>query len=113
MGEYAEMMLDGTCCQSCGEYLGSDNGFPTFCPSCADDEIDEFLVANPKIRRAPKVPKTHHADLLSPDKWRMSKNGNIVVGDKNPEVVCLIPTKGQCRKKIAALILDAVKGLQP
>lgn len=37
MGEIAEMMLDGTMCQSCGEWLngGADgDGFPGFCASC-------------------------------------------------------------------------------
>lgn len=37
MGEYAEMMLDGTCCHICGEYLGGDDGYPVACPSCQDD----------------------------------------------------------------------------
>jgi hypothetical protein len=31
MGEYADMMLDGTCCQYCGEYIGSDAGYPQSC----------------------------------------------------------------------------------
>ena len=35
MGEYAEMMLDGTCCSCCGEYLGRDDGYPIMCDSCA------------------------------------------------------------------------------
>lgn len=36
MGEYAEMMLDGTCCEGCGEYLGNGDGFPQYCsPECA------------------------------------------------------------------------------
>jgi hypothetical protein len=34
MGEIAEMMLDGTLCASCGEYIGSDNGYPTYCSGC-------------------------------------------------------------------------------
>lgn len=37
MGEAAEMMLDGTCCSCCGEYLGGDDGYPTLCRSCAND----------------------------------------------------------------------------
>lgn len=41
MGEYAEMMLDGTCCHTCGEYLGTDNGYPTACESCGGDDEDE------------------------------------------------------------------------
>lgn len=37
MGEIAEMMLDGTMCQGCGEWLhdGEDGeGFPDYCSSC-------------------------------------------------------------------------------
>lgn len=41
MGEMAEMMLDGTMCQYCGEYLGSDNGYPT---SCGCDEQTDIPV---------------------------------------------------------------------
>ena len=33
MGEYAELILDGTLCQVCGEYLG-ESGFPQSCPGC-------------------------------------------------------------------------------
>lgn len=39
MGEYAEMMLDGTCCVQCGEYLGGRSaGFPVMCGSCQQEE---------------------------------------------------------------------------
>lgn len=38
MGEYAEMMLDGTCCQCCGEFLGGDEGYPVFCAACEPDD---------------------------------------------------------------------------
>lgn len=44
MGEIAEMMLDGTLCQGCGEFLhdGEDgDGFPTFCAACGGDDSDE------------------------------------------------------------------------
>lgn len=37
MGEIAEMMLDGTMCQCCGEWLndGEDgDGFPMYCEGC-------------------------------------------------------------------------------
>jgi hypothetical protein len=36
MGEVADMMLDGTLCEGCGEFLGSDYG-PAYCASCAKD----------------------------------------------------------------------------
>jgi predicted amidophosphoribosyltransferase len=36
MGDVAEMMLDGTLCQCCGDYLeDSPGGFPMYCPDCA------------------------------------------------------------------------------
>lgn len=38
MGEIAEMMLDGTLCEGCGVYLGSDSGFPTYCSACRRDQ---------------------------------------------------------------------------
>lgn len=34
MGEIADMMLDGTLCEGCGEYLGGDDGFPQYCHAC-------------------------------------------------------------------------------
>ncbi len=43
MGEIAEMMLDGTLCEGCGEYIGSDAGYPQYCsPECAADRGVEF-----------------------------------------------------------------------
>lgn len=35
MGEIAEMMLDGTLCQVCGEFMGDDCGYPRTCDGCA------------------------------------------------------------------------------
>jgi hypothetical protein len=34
MGDIADMMLDGTLCEGCGEYLGEGDGFPQYCASC-------------------------------------------------------------------------------
>lgn len=34
MGEIADMMLDGTLCASCGDYLGDDTGFASYCIGC-------------------------------------------------------------------------------
>ncbi|GKV66728.1 hypothetical protein NCCP2331_28810 [Sporosarcina sp. NCCP-2331] len=34
MGEYAEMILDGSCCDRCGEFLGSPSGYPGMCQDC-------------------------------------------------------------------------------
>lgn len=54
MGEYAEMMLDGTCCACCGEYIGSDNGFATYCTGCAPDFGVEPFSGLPVERLRPK-----------------------------------------------------------
>ena len=38
MGEIAEMMLDGTLCECCGEYIGQNLGYPGYCSAeCARD----------------------------------------------------------------------------
>ena len=37
-GDVAEAMLDGTLCESCGEFIGSPVGYPTRCTGCKDDE---------------------------------------------------------------------------
>ena len=35
MGEYADMMLDGTLCACCGVYLSSEGeGYPMYCSEC-------------------------------------------------------------------------------
>ena len=34
MGEIADAMLEGSMCQTCGEYLGEGEGFPRFCDGC-------------------------------------------------------------------------------
>jgi hypothetical protein len=48
MGEYAEMMLDGTCCEACGCYLDREpQGFPGYCSKeCAADrgvQLQDFV----------------------------------------------------------------------
>jgi len=35
MGEIADMMLDGTLCEGCGEFLNNDGpGYPCYCSEC-------------------------------------------------------------------------------
>lgn len=36
MGEIAEMHLDGTLCEACGDFIGEPCGYPRYCsPKCA------------------------------------------------------------------------------
>jgi hypothetical protein len=45
MGEIADMMLDGTLCQSCGEYLDQEPcGYPVSCGGCAGFNDAEVVV---------------------------------------------------------------------
>lgn len=39
MGDIAEMMLNGTLCSGCGEYLGESEGFPKECEDCRGDGL--------------------------------------------------------------------------
>ncbi|NML34546.1 hypothetical protein [Paraburkholderia antibiotica] len=41
MGEIAESMLDGSCCEQCGEYLGEAVGYPQCCATCDHDSERE------------------------------------------------------------------------
>lgn len=43
MGEIADMIMDGTLCAGCGEYLerGWGDGFPRYCRGCAPKETSE------------------------------------------------------------------------
>jgi hypothetical protein len=51
MGEYAEMMLDGTLCQVCGEFMGGDTGFPRTCEGCRKQpELYRQPPKNPKVK---------------------------------------------------------------
>lgn len=62
MGEYAEMMLDGTCCCSCGEFLDGDgDGIPAYCSSCQPEPLKNNVKRAISIKSKPekKVPCAH------------------------------------------------------
>lgn len=44
MGEAAEMLLDGTCCEACGEFLDGDSpGYTRLCFSCSSESETDDL----------------------------------------------------------------------
>jgi hypothetical protein len=52
MGEIADMMLDGTMCQGCGEFMcdGADGpGYPGYCAGCRREDSRP-----PRFRHQPK-----------------------------------------------------------
>lgn len=70
MGEIADMMLDGTLCQHCGGYIGSDNGFPTSC-GCEDDDDD--MAATYKAMNDEK--RKRHAEWKTINMAALDKSG--------------------------------------
>lgn len=52
MGKVAEMMLDGTLCQVCGDFMGDDCGYPRTCAACQYEDKVAHSLAHP----AEKVP---------------------------------------------------------
>lgn len=60
-GEIAQSMLDGTLCAQCGAYLGTNNGYPTYCRSCRKNAP----IAKHRIRMKLKCPHCpRHVKLL-------------------------------------------------
>lgn len=56
MGEIADMMLDGTLCQGCGEYMDdSEPGYPRFCYSCRREERENTTGRFPAPSNPAKV----------------------------------------------------------
>jgi hypothetical protein len=56
MGEIADMMLDGTLCETCGEFIdeADTGGFPRKCAACLADENpqdDRSRVKNAKKKK--------------------------------------------------------------
>lgn len=62
MGDYAEMMLDGTCCCSCGEFLGDGDGYAAYCASCQPVETLRSKKIKPAKYKSPKVVGCLHPD---------------------------------------------------
>lgn len=37
MGEIADMMIEGAMCETCGEFLGDEVGYPRQCYACSSE----------------------------------------------------------------------------
>lgn len=44
MGEIADMMINGSMCQYCGECFDDEPGYPRSCESCGEKEEPEQVV---------------------------------------------------------------------
>ena len=64
MGDIADMMLDGTLCEQCGECLGVGDGFPAYCRSCKRDadKLGRCKVRSASVERNARQKKTKCPD---------------------------------------------------
>lgn len=83
MGEIAEMMLDGTMCEGCGEFMdigGEPPGYPVRCAACGEEPDDSQPVNYKPTERTMECSepdchrkfKTHDAYLQH---WRAKHDG--------------------------------------
>ena len=76
MGEIAEMMLDGTMCEGCGEFMnigGEPAGYPVRCAACSEEPDDSQPVNyRPKTVCCPHVGcgKMFHTSQAAAQHWR-------------------------------------------
>lgn len=68
MGEVAEMMLDGTLCQSCGVYVGTPCGYPRDCADCRRTQTSSK-------RRCKHCGKALHSEQAMRDHVRAKHGG--------------------------------------
>lgn len=59
MGEIADMMLDGTLCECCGDYIGRDSKYPMRCSACGKPTVNPWapraIPTSKKRRRAKRA----------------------------------------------------------
>ena len=69
MGEVADMMLDGTLCAGCGQYLEQEPmGYPVYCGECGDFPGAEVVIDVGDITKPARCP----------DCDKRFKNGNAL-----------------------------------
>lgn len=91
MGEYAELMLDGTCCSSCGEYLGEGDGFPVQCAGCAPER---FPKSRKRIAEAINEAVDHHTI-----RYRVREPGTDLNGGKVAPPGLGVSKKAKARRR--------------
>lgn len=74
MGEIAEMMLDGTLCEGCGEFIGDACDFPRLCAGCARERREEgrdivYLEGFGHIDQGQVMPKSEKVNCPKCNKW--------------------------------------------
>lgn len=67
MGEIAESLIDGTCCEGCGVFIGEGDGFPRTCDVCSRHgqvKAERRAVASDQFSKAASVASANGMSLL-------------------------------------------------
>jgi len=86
MGDVVDMMLDGTLCASCGEYLGEACDYPRYCHGC---QKDQRAIAHKAVLSRRKEIKKVQCELCK--RWVKS----IGLADHNRDAHKTASDKGQ------------------
>ena len=68
-GEIADMMLDGTLCTVCGEFIGSDAGYPQACRGCSPEQPPQ-----PHHHKQPRDPNSNRSKKRAANDFRRAVN---------------------------------------
>lgn len=103
MGEISDAMLDGTLCAACGTYIGSDNGFATYCSEACDPDAHFSLRGNRGKKREPEgqsslprfspynvPPRAGAIECAHCPRWIMPAGMAQHMRDKHPGVANLV-----------------------
>lgn len=78
MGEIADMMLEGTLCQTCGEYMdheGSNEGYPVSCPGCiAVGDAPKPALSATELKERERIGKERRRDKNRRKRQRQKAN---------------------------------------
>ncbi len=89
MGEIAEMMMEGTLCESCGGYMGSEGeGFPRLCNDCGGGKTrspKEFECPAPGCMKAFDTKFARRTHLADKHKLKYGKGGALVPWSRSTE----------------------------
>lgn len=97
MGDIADMTLDGTLCQYCGQYIGEGDGIPRSCGCERDDDSPRIGESKSERHNRWRIENTEAIDK-SGVPYRKSKDGRtFLFREKRMPMVDYYPSTGRYR----------------